>query len=143
MDSIRDKSIIAIAFTMLFTLFASCLVSGQQNEVVEFVYNGTDSVELNIERDSIYADGADPYGVYSKSEGIMVNDTMAVEYAKLILFQIYGKEQIEKQRPYSVRLLNGTVWSVTGNLRDDMEGGVFSVMINKADGRVLMVSHSK
>ncbi len=114
-----------------------------QEEVQEFVNNGDETVELNIERDSIYADGVDPNGVYNKIGGIIVDDTTAVEYAKLVLFSIYGKACIEKERPYSVKLLNGNIWCITGSLPANTEGGVFSILINKRDGQVLKISHTK
>ena len=118
-------------------------VTKQKDEVSEFVNNGNETIELSIERDSIYADGVDPNGVYNIPRGIIVDDTTAVEYAKLVLFPIYGKAFIEKERPYSVKLLNGNIWCITGSLPANTEGGVFSILINKTDGRVLKISHSK
>ena len=91
----------------------------------------------------MYAEGVDPYGVYNRPYGIIQNETIAVEYAKLILVPIYGRDEIESQKPYSVSLHKNSVWSVKGTLKENELGGTFSITINKSDGRVLSIFHSK
>lgn len=98
---------------------------------------------MNFHLDSIYADGADPFNVYSKHEGFIQNETIAVEYAKLLLFPLYGKNVIESEKPYKVKLLNGNIWNVSGSLQKGTEGGVFSILLNRNDGRVMYISHGK
>lgn len=113
----------------------------EKEKCVDFVFLGNDS--MNFHLDSIYADGADPFNVYSKHEGFIQNETIAVEYAKLLLFPLYGKNVIESEKPYKVKLLNGNIWNVSGSLQKGTEGGVFSILLNRNDGRVMYISHGK
>ncbi len=55
---------------------------------------------------------------------------------------IYGKENIEKEKPYTASLANG-VWTVTGSLPEGVVGGVAEAEISKNDCKVLRVSHGK
>lgn len=113
----------------------------EKEKCEDFVFLGNDSIIFY--RDSIYANGVDPFNVYSKYEGLIQNETIAVEYAKLILFPLYGKNVIESEKPYKVKLLNGNVWNVSGGLQEGTEGGVFSILINRYDGRVIYIGHGK
>ncbi|WP_158963816.1 YbbC/YhhH family protein [Myroides fluvii] len=78
-----------------------------------------------------------------KVEGYVSDANIAVQIAELILFNIYKKELIIKQRPYNVFFKNNSVWCIEGSLSDDMEGGVFYIEIRKSDGAILKVLHTK
>ena len=92
---------------------------------------------------SIYVDGVDPHGVYNKPNGVIPNDSLAVEMAKIVLFPIYGKDNIERQRPYQVTLINNELWSINGSLPKNALGGTFGIVINKSDGQVKLIFHEK
>ncbi len=98
---------------------------------------------LLFERDSIYVDDADPYGVYCIKEGIVPNTKVAIALSEIILSQIYGKDNIIRQRPYDISLINNQVWAISGKRNYNEEGGVFYIAINKRDGRILCVRHEK
>ena len=117
--------------------------SKQLNAPREYIFEGNVDSDIQLKRDTIYSEKADPFGVYNKSEGLIANDSMAVELSKLILFHIYGKEKIEKERPYQVRLFNDKVWYISGSMSKDDEGGIFNIALRKDDGRVLLIVHSK
>jgi len=55
---------------------------------------------------------------------------------------IYGKENIEWNKPYKARLKDG-VLHVAGSLSETMVGGVAVAEIQKADATILRVSHGK
>ena len=65
-----------------------------------------------------------------------------------ILVPIYGKENIEKERPFKAVLTN-EIWHVEGSLSKShfdngiVKGGVAMIEISKKDGRILWVSHGK
>jgi len=67
----------------------------------------------------------------------------AVDIAEIILFPIYGKDNIVRQRPYRVELSNGHVWNIEGTLSTGHEGGTFLIAIDKCDSRVLTIWHEK
>ncbi|SDY82866.1 NTF2 fold immunity protein [Hymenobacter psychrophilus] len=59
-----------------------------------------------------------------------------------LLFSIYGKENIIRQRPYEVYLING-FWYLAGTLPDDMLGGTFELIVEAQNGRVVELTHGK
>ena len=84
-----------------------------------------------------------------------VNDeAAAVAIAEEILFKIYGKSNIEDQRPYEIKLLGNKVWSLKGSFNQStLEkflsggvpefGGTFEIDIDPRDGKILKIIHYK
>ena len=75
----------------------------------------------------------------------------AVKIAEKALIKIYGKKQIESERPFKATLEDG-VWTVYGTLNckdkngnhtDMCVGGVAVARISERDGRVLSTGHTK
>jgi hypothetical protein len=66
----------------------------------------------------------------------------AISVAEAILFSIYGKENIIRQRPYESYLING-YWVLNGTLPLDCEGGTFLIILNSTDGKVIKLTHGK
>lgn len=114
----------------------------QINDGEGLIYNYKGAIEvenLSFDKDTIYTDGANPYGVYN----IVPNEEIAVWIAEKILFHRYGKNIIISQRPYEVSLLNDYVWKIGGTLPRNTEGGCFHIFIDKRDGRILQMWHEK
>ncbi|WP_100616386.1 YbbC/YhhH family protein [Confluentibacter citreus] len=66
----------------------------------------------------------------------------AVKYAEIILFELYGKEKIEAEKPYKINLIND-YWVITGTLSAEMIGGVFEIVFDSWNGKVLTLEHGK
>ncbi|MGE5943175.1 MAG: YbbC/YhhH family protein [Flavobacteriales bacterium] len=66
----------------------------------------------------------------------------AINYAEIILFELYGKEKIELEKPYDIQLIND-YWIITGTLPKEMVGGVFEMVFDSWNGKVLMLEHGK
>jgi hypothetical protein len=75
----------------------------------------------------------------------------AIARAEAVLIPIYGKKQIEGERPFTASL-KGDVWTVWGTLHcpdgkggltTDCLGGVAVVKIAKGNGRILHMEHGK
>jgi hypothetical protein len=75
-------------------------------------------------------------------EGFVPTKQVAIEIAVAIWKPIYGKEAIEKQKPYKAYLKNGT-WYVFGHQPPKSLGGVAIAEIQKEDAKILRVNHSK
>jgi NTF2 fold immunity protein len=91
---------------------------------------------------SVYAESPGEHS-YQPSEGLVPNAETAIKIAVAVWEPIYGKESIERQKPYTATLANG-VWYVEGSLpKEFIRGGVAIAEISKADGRTLRVSHGK
>jgi NTF2 fold immunity protein len=84
--------------------------------------------------------------VQSKTDFVPDSET-AVKIAEAVLVPVYGKKQIESERPFTAKLKDG-VWRVSGTLHcsDGAEqcfGGVAVVEISKKDARVISMGHGK
>jgi hypothetical protein len=73
---------------------------------------------------------------------IIKNKETAISIAESILFPIYGKNNIEQQKPYDVIEINNN-WFLNGNLKEGTKGGTFSIIINSFNGEVLELKHGK
>ncbi|WP_051205464.1 NTF2 fold immunity protein [Salinimicrobium xinjiangense] len=66
----------------------------------------------------------------------------AVEFAELVLFQTYGKVNIEKQKPYSIHNIDG-YWLICGNLPKGKVGGTFLIIIDSRNYQIIRLTHGK
>ncbi len=66
----------------------------------------------------------------------------AINYAENILFELYGKENIEAEKPYQIHLIND-YWVMTGTLPKGMLGGVFELVFDSWNGKILILVHGK
>lgn len=81
-------------------------------------------------------------GGYQPPDGFIPDSTTAVAVAEAILIGVYGKTQIERQRPM-IASLEGKAWVVAGTLRRGELGGVATIRLDKETGTVLRVMHGK
>jgi len=88
---------------------------------------------------------------YVPKVGFVPDSGTAVKIAEAVLIPVYGKEQIESERPFTATLENG-VWTVDGTLHcpgakggvtTDCDGGAAEVKLSKRDGRILRMIHYK
>ena len=83
---------------------------------------------------------------YKPAEGYVPTQGVAVMIAEAVLIPIYGKEKIDRQKPFKA-VLKGDVWFVEGVLRSSKGtatlGGVATIQISKISGEILLVTHSK
>jgi hypothetical protein len=88
---------------------------------------------------------------YTPKAGFVPDSKTAVAVAEAVLIPVYGKEQIEKERPFTARLEHD-VWTIEGTLNcfdakgaktTDCSGGVAVIKISKSDGRILYMLHGK
>jgi hypothetical protein len=67
----------------------------------------------------------------------------AIAIAEPILFDVFGKEQILKEKPYEVYLMEG-YWYISGTLPNSYnEGGAFEIIFSAKDGRIIRLTHYK
>lgn len=74
--------------------------------------------------------------------GFVPNEEVAIDLAKIYFLAIYG-ESVQKYKKYEAKLVDG-IWYVNGILEGEMiAGGCPYIKINKQDGRVLGIIHTK
>jgi hypothetical protein len=100
---------------------------------------------------SVLVLGAFAFGRGHKSYGYVPDSATAVRIAESALIPIYGKKQIESERPFTAQLKDD-VWTVWGSLHcpdgkggitDICLGGVARVEISRKEGRILSMGHTK
>ncbi|KUJ50223.1 NTF2 fold immunity protein [Chryseobacterium sp. JAH] len=104
------------------------------------------NIEIFIENKySEYAreelDNAKISNEFSPTE-VIPNSTTAVEISESILFPIYGKENIIRQRPYNVNFIDG-YFVINGTLPKSEIGGSFIIIMNSKDGKVIKLTHGE
>jgi NTF2 fold immunity protein len=80
------------------------------------------------------------------------DEAAAVKVAEKALAKIYGRKQIQSERPFTAKLSDG-IWHITGTLyckdrqgnviKDACLGGVALADIRQNDGRVLKTGHTQ
>ncbi|WP_298321353.1 NTF2 fold immunity protein [uncultured Aquimarina sp.] len=76
------------------------------------------------------------------NEKLIPKKAGAIKYAELILFEKYKKENIEFQKPYQVYLIDD-YWVIFGTLPKNYKGGVFSIVFDSWNGKIMRLTHSK
>lgn len=79
---------------------------------------------------------------YEPKEGFVPTAEIAYLIADAVLSTVYGRSNIEKQKPFSINL-DGDIWIIDGYLKPGMKGGTAYMEISKKTGEILKVSHSK
>ncbi|MBF9221320.1 NTF2 fold immunity protein [Hymenobacter ruricola] len=75
---------------------------------------------------------------------LLTTEALAIAVAEPVLFSIYGRENILRQRPYRARLTSG-FWHLSGTLPAPAAtvGGTFYLVIEASNCRVQTLFHSK
>jgi lysophospholipase L1-like esterase len=78
---------------------------------------------------------------YEPEAGYVPDTQTAIQIAVAVWMPIYGREQIESEKPYQANLKDG-VWYVTGSLPEG-PGGVAEAEIARDSGCILRISHGE
>ena len=76
------------------------------------------------------------------SKTSILDEATAIRIAVKAWIPIYGKKQIEHEKPYKA-VPKGDVWYVDGYVPDGMKGGAVHAEIAKKDGHIIMITHYK
>ena len=79
---------------------------------------------------------------YKPPQGYVPDAETAIRIALAVWEPIYGRKQIDSEKPYRATLKNG-VWTVEGSLPPGWFGGVAIAEISASDGTILRISHGK
>ena len=74
---------------------------------------------------------------------VIIKDSLtAINVAEPILFSIYGKDNITKQRPYEIYFIDN-YWVIMGTLPKNYLGGTFLIIIDSKDSKIIRITHGK
>lgn len=77
------------------------------------------------------------------SKTVIIKDSItALSIVEPILYSIYGKDNIVKQRPYEIYFIDN-YWLIIGTLPKETLGGTFLIIIDSRDCRIIKVTHGK
>jgi hypothetical protein len=79
---------------------------------------------------------------YIPKEGFIPNEGTAIKVAEAVWLPIYG-DRIYKSKPFKAVLRDSAIWIVEGTLKENQKGGYPYIEIQKSDGKILKVTHSK
>ncbi|MFT3920360.1 NTF2 fold immunity protein [Cloacibacterium sp.] len=79
--------------------------------------------------------------IVKKTSQHLLEKQTIIKIAEAALFQIYGKENILKQRPYKTYRINN-FWLIEGTLKSYF-GGVFQIIIDDRTGEIKRITHGK
>lgn len=82
------------------------------------------------------------HNVLDNEENLLKESTTAIKVAETILFGIYGKKEIEGEKPYEIYLIKN-YWVIQGSLPMGSIGGVFLIILNAKNAAVIKISHGK
>lgn len=82
------------------------------------------------------------HNIIDNKTTIIKDSLTAVNVAEPILFSIYGKGNITKQRPYEVYSIDN-YWVICGTLPKGYLGGTFLIIINSRDCKIIRITHGK
>ncbi|MES2543762.1 MAG: YbbC/YhhH family protein [Bacteroidota bacterium] len=105
--------------------------------------NQTELGESNAKKELKFALSQESQHNALDSKSVIIKDRLtAIQVAEPILFGIYGKDNIESQKPYECYLIEN-YWIIGGALPKDMLGGTFLIIIDARNSKVLKITHGK
>lgn len=75
-------------------------------------------------------------------ESILTTDKKVIEFAEVILFDVYGKNNIESQKPYDIFQID-KYWLISGTLSKGTKGGTFMMIIDSRNYKIIRLTHGK
>jgi NTF2 fold immunity protein len=100
------------------------------------------SLELNFAKQELAKAVQDTNSRHILVDTIIKDSETAIQVSEAILFKIYGKKNILKQKPYEINILSG-YWVLNGTLPKNTEGGTFLIIISALTGQVIKLTHGK
>jgi hypothetical protein len=76
------------------------------------------------------------YKMPGPKEGLVPDKETAIKIAEVILFRLYGQENITTQKPYVVTQ-DENIWWVCGTLKEGMLGSSFKIAISQQTAAIL------
>ena len=82
------------------------------------------------------------HNIINSSDKIIKSNEILVKIVEPILFEIYGKNNIEKQKPYEINDFEN-YYVMNGTLEKGNIGGTFLLIIDKRNSQILKITHGK
>ena len=129
---ITARAILFFTFILL-----TLTVYSQGKDARTFLGKAYAETQLN----SVFSDKIEHNIIENKT--LIVKDSLtALRVTEPMLFNIYDRDNITKQRPYETYLIDNH-WIISGTLPKGSRVGTFLIIIDARDGRVLKITHGQ
>lgn len=128
------KKNLIVAFPFLILTLSSC---GQTNSDKLKLGEANARSELKV----ALADTT-IHNVINSNSLIIKNKETAIDVVEPILFSIYSKDNIIKQRPYEIYLIEH-FWIISGTLPKGYLGGTFLIIVDATNSKIIRLTHGK
>jgi NTF2 fold immunity protein len=82
------------------------------------------------------------HNVVNKNTLLIKDKETAINIIEPILFSIYGKNTVKKERPYESYLIDN-YWVISGTLPKSYLGGTFLIIIDATNSKIIRLTHGK
>ena len=128
------KQVLAIA--MLLIAAASYAQDAPKEHVTQGRGHAKEQLKLSL------ADTTLHNAAKNTEQLLIAKKDVAISIAEPYLFSIYGKDAIIGEKPYEAYLIDN-YWVILGTLPEGMMGGVFLIILDATNGRVVRITHGK
>ncbi len=132
----RKIYIIIIAFEICL-LNSSITLSAQSDSTWPRADMHKIKQELNLT-----LSGKDKYNLVNSTNTILNSGITVSIVAEAVLIDIYGKSNIERQKPYKIYHIKN-YWIMDGSLPKGSYGGTFHIVLDDRDCKVIEITHGK
>ncbi len=129
------RNIKAIFFLTIFTISFTAYGQKESGRLILGKSHAEQELKLAL-NDSI------SHNLIDNTSVIIKDSLTAINIAESILFDIYGKRIITKQRPYETYFIDN-YWIITGTLPKGWKGGTFLIIIDSRNNKILRITHGK
>ncbi len=127
---------------MIIVLVALLLAAACTKESVTSRGASSISQDVNASKEQPVGNNSQTRSSFKPLRGFVPDEQTAIAIAVAVWNPIYGRQQIESEKPFHATLENG-VWTVTGTLPPTVNGGTAVAEIAQDDGRILRVIHNQ
>jgi hypothetical protein len=82
------------------------------------------------------------HNVITGNSLLIKDSNLAIAVAEPILFAIYGRDNIIRQRPYETYLIDN-YWIISGTLTKGYLGGTFLIILDATNAKIIRLTHYK
>jgi hypothetical protein len=142
MKTLKNNKCMLAGITLCF-LFLCCSCKEKKEVFIVVESQTIDETDYTAGKSMFPSDYSDDEG-YVPTDGFVPTPEIAVQIATSVLNGIYGKENIDDEKPFFAHLENG-VWIIEGSMESDpnIKGGVAYIEMRKSNAEILKVVHGK
>ena len=127
----------SLIFLFILTLIFSNISLAQDSD--NRTYLGRENAEYQL-REVIANNKL--HNIINSTDKIIKTKEILIKIVEPILFDIYGKNNIEKQKPYEINDFEN-YYVINGTLEKGYKGGTFLLIIDKRNSQILKITHGK